>query len=254
VQRQRDGSWTFQADERNRRITGYTPIRLTGAAAGSAYVRGATEVSGSVGNCSGGVTPWGTILSCEENVDDYGLPVDDEGSGWDASYVPQHQGWVTEVDPFNPSSMPRKHTAMGRFRHENAAIIVSPTGQVVVYMGDDASDAHVYKFVSSGAVDPNNREANLSLLESGKLYVADFQNGRWLLLDYEAQERLRTAQDEDGNPLFTSQADVLGRAVEAARVLRGTPTDRPEDIEVHPYTGEVYIAFTNNARHGNFHG
>lgn len=256
VQRQRNGSWTFVQDSHNRRVTGFTTCQLTGPAAGSAFVKGAIEVSGSVGNCSGGMTPWGTILTCEENVDDYGAPITQGGFGygWDQSYVKEHQGWITEVDPFNPSHTPRKHTAMGRFRHENAAVMVSPTGRIVAYMGDDKADACVYKFVSDGAYDPANREANLRLLENGKLYAADFQNARWLLLDYASQQRLRDAKNADGSPRFSSQADVLSDANAAALVLRATPTDRPEDLEVHPYTGQVYIAMTNNANHSNFHG
>jgi secreted PhoX family phosphatase len=240
----------------NRRITGFTKARLTGPVAGSAFAKNAVEVSGSVGNCSGGLTPWGTVLSCEENVDDYGAPLEQGGFGygWDQSYVKEHQGWIVEVDPFNPQDMPRKHTAMGRFRHENAAVMVSPTGRVVVYMGDDKTDACVFKFVTNGAYDPKNREANLKLLETGKLYAADFQNAKWVLLDYATQQRLRDAKKADGSPRFQNQADVLADATGAALVIRATPTDRPEDIEVHPTTGQVYIAFTNNANHSNYHG
>ena len=254
VQRQRNGSWTFVQDGHNRRVTGYTTCRLTGPAAGSPAVMGATEVSGSVGNCSGGVTPWGTVLSCEENVDEYGEPVTVPfGSGWN-DFNKAHYGWVVEHDPFNPNDTPRKHTAMGKFRHENVAVMVSPSGRVVGYMGDDKNDSCVYKFVSDGAYDPRNREANLRLLESGKLYAADFGNGKWVLLDYETQSALKSAKKSDGSPLFTSQADVLLDARAAALALRATPVDRPEDLEVHPRTGHVYIALTNNTAHGNFHG
>ncbi|HEY0738698.1 MAG TPA: PhoX family phosphatase [Herpetosiphonaceae bacterium] len=256
VQRDRAGRWNFVQDSHNRRITGFTPSRLTGAIAGSAFAKGAVDVIGSVGNCSGGLTPWGTVLSCEENVDDYGAPLEQGGTGygWDQSYVKEHNGYIVEVDPFNPTDVPRKHTAMGRFRHENAAVMVSPTGRVVVYMGDDKTDACVFKFVTTGAYDPRNREANLRLLESGKLYAADFQNGKWVLLDYDTQSALKSAKKADGSPRFKSQADVLADATGAAIVLRATPTDRPEDIEVHPRTGQVYIAMTNNANHSNYHG
>lgn len=254
VQRQRNGQWSFLQDTHNRRVTGYTTCRLTGPAAGTAAVMGATEVRGSVGNCSGGVTPWGTVLSCEENVDEYGEPVTVPfGSGWN-DFNKTHHGWVVEHDPFNPTDVPRKHTAMGKFRHENVAVMVSPSGRVVGYMGDDKNDSCVYKFVSDGAFDPRNREANLRLLESGKLFAADFQNGKWVLLDYDTQNALKTATKPDGSPLFTSQADVLLDARAAALVLRATPVDRPEDLEVHPRTGHVYIALTNNSAHGNFHG
>ncbi|HZG65528.1 MAG TPA: alkaline phosphatase PhoX, partial [Herpetosiphonaceae bacterium] len=89
---------------------------------------------------------------------------------------------------------------------------------------------------------------------TGKLYAADFQSGKWLLVDYDAQQALKDAKKSDGSALFTSQADVLLDAKAAALAIRATPVDRPEDIEIHPLTGHVYIALTNNARHGNFHG
>lgn len=255
VQRQPNGAWGFAQDGRNRSINSLTICRLTGPVAGTPGVKGATEVIGTAGNCSGGVTPWGTVLSCEENVDEYGLPVTPGGfgAGWD-NYVKEHQGWVVEVDPYNPDDVARKHTAMGKFRHENVALRLSKSNHVVAYMGDDAQDSCVYKFVSDGTYDPANRAANMRLLESGKLYAADYQNGKWLLVDYNAQQKLKDAKKSDGTPLFTSQADVLMDAKAAALAIRATPVDRPEDIEVHPLTGHVYIALTNNARHGNFHG
>jgi uncharacterized protein len=254
VQRQPNGGWAFVQDSHNRRVTGYTPCRLTGPAAGSPGMEGKTEVLGSVGNCSGGVTPWGTVLSCEENVDDYGVSIEEDGAGWDTTYNPQHQGWVMEVDPYNPSHVPTKHTAMGRFRHENVAIRATAGRPIVAYMGDDANDSCVYKYVTFGSYDPANREANFTLLEAGKLYAADFGSGKWVRLDYDTQAALRDAKKEDGSPLFTSQADVVLEAKAAALALRGTPVDRPEDIEVHPLTGHVYIALTNNTLHGNYHG
>ena len=240
--------WQIVQDARNRRIDAFTEIELTGPARGTAPVKGATKVKGSVGNCSGGQTPWGTLLTCEENVDGYAKAW--AGSGYEA----MHQGWVTEIDPFNPNAIPKKHTAMGRFRHENAAVTVAKDGRVVVYMGDDMRDACVYKFVSKGKFDPKDRDANLKLLEEGDLYVADFGKGKWLLLDFEKNIKLKEAKKSDGTALVTSQAEVLGDARASAIAIGATPTDRPEDIEIHPKTGEVYIALTNNSIHGNYFG
>jgi secreted PhoX family phosphatase len=275
-----DGGWSFvEGDELNRRIDATTPMNVTGPAAGSAemQMRGKNEVIGTFANCGGGVTPWNTVLTCEENFQDYyGQRTDDQGQpgqGTDdapepleitetyrwlddpgTAQAPEHYGWIVEIDPFDPDSKPRKHTWLGRIRHENAAINVSDSGKVVVYTGHDEEDRSIYKFISSGTYNPDNREANFDLLTDGMLYVADFANGRWVPMDYE------------NNPVFRdnsykSQAEVLVRTIDASTLVDpetkapiGTPLDRCEDIEVHPETGQVYAALTNNENHGNFYG
>jgi len=246
--RKEGGRWAIVPDPRNRRIDALTDIELTGPARGSAAVKGATMVKGTVGNCSGGQTPWGTLLTCEENVDGYTKAW--AGSGYEA----MHQGWVTEIDPFDPKSTPKKRTAMGRFRHENVAVTVAADGRVVGYMGDDMQDSCVYKFVSRGKYNKGDRAANLTLLEEGDLYVANFGTGSWVLLDYDRNKKLQEAKGADGKALFASQADVLADARASALAVGGTPVDRPEDIEIHPRTGEVYVALTNNSKHGNYFG
>jgi secreted PhoX family phosphatase len=278
--RKEGDSWGFvEDDELNRRIDATTPIGVTGPAAGSPEMRmeGESEVIGTFANCSGGVTPWNTVLTCEENFQDYyGGRTDDQGQpgqGTDdapealeiaetyrwlddpgSAQPPEHYGWIVEVDPFDPESRPRKHTWLGRIRHENATINVSEGGKVVVYTGHDEEDRCIYKFVSSGSYGPDDREANFELLSDGMLYVADFANGRWVALDFE------------NNPIFRdngykSQAEVLVRTVDASAIEDpkteapiGTPMDRCEDLEVHPETGQVYAALTNNENHGNFYG
>ncbi|WP_345461718.1 PhoX family protein [Deinococcus carri] len=246
--RREGGGWKIVPDPRNRRIDALTEIELTGPARGSAAVKGATTVRGTVGNCSGGQTPWGTLLTCEENVDGYTKAW--AGSGYEA----MHQGWVTEIDPFDPAWTPRKRTGMGRFRHENAAVTVAKDGRVVVYMGDDMQDSCIYKFISRGKYAPGNRAANRDLLADGDLYVANFGNGSWVLLDYDRNKKLQEARGSDGKALFGGQADVLADARASALAVGGTPVDRPEDIEIHPRTGEVYASLTNNSKHGNYFG
>jgi secreted PhoX family phosphatase len=264
------GRWEFVLDDNyNRRIDATTPIGVTGPAAGSSemQMQGLSEVIGTLANCSGGVTPWNTVLSAEENFQGYygeatndeGITEDDETQN-DADWAgenaqpPEHYGWVVEVDPFDASSQPRKHTWLGRVRHENVAINIAPSGRVVAYAGHDEEDQCIYKFVSSGSYQPYNRVANMELLADGMLYVADFSQGRWVAMDYESNPIFA---DND----FKSQADVLVHTSEAAALEDpeteapiGTPLDRCEDIEVHPVDGTVYAALTNNALHGNFHG
>jgi uncharacterized protein len=230
----RTGRWELVKDaRRNRRYDARTEFVLTGPAAA---IDGGPRVVGTLANCSGGVTPWGTVLSCEENFQDFIASADAGGLEWDPKiYARRHYGWVVEIDPYDPSATPRKHTAMGRFRHENVGIRVGADGTVVAYMGDDKRDSCVYKFVADRKLrDPRDRAANLAILESGRLYAADFATGRWLLLD--------------------SSAEALADARKTAIDAGATPVDRPEDLEIHPLDGSVFIAMTNNALHGNFYG
>jgi secreted PhoX family phosphatase len=236
-------------------------------------------VLGCLNNCAGGKTPWGTILTCEENFDQYfanfaGAPGDiaafsqripaPSGASrrhWE-DYVPRFDlssepkeynrfGYIVEIDPYDPNDVPKKRTAMGRFKHEGAACRLTPSNRVAVYSGDDARFEYVYKFVTAGSYNKYNRTANKRLLDSGALYVARFDagavdgndmgSGVWLPLVWEAGNAL----DQAG---YASQEEVLLDTRGAADVLGATPMDRPEDIEVAAGTGKVYIALTNNSR------
>jgi secreted PhoX family phosphatase len=153
--------------------------------------------------------------------------------------------------------VPKKRTAMGRFKHEGAACRITNSGRVACYSGDDARFEYVYKFVSSGSYSMYNRSANKQLLDEGILYVARFDagdvegdemgSGVWLPLVWEEGNAL----DQAG---YSSQAEVLLDTRGAADVLGATPMDRPEDIEVSPDSGWVYIALTNNSRRDRISG
>jgi uncharacterized protein len=240
-----NGKWTLNKDsEYARRVTGLTPFALTGPAKGNAAVSGATSVQGTFANCSGGRTLWNTVMSCEENF---------ETTSKDAGLDETHYGWVIEVDPFDPNFKVRKHTALGRFNHENASMGISKDGRVVVYMGDDKKDACVYKFVSKGKYVEANGKSNSKLLEEGTLYAADLQKSKWVALTIEAV-REKAAGKAELLEKFKTQADVVVNAHDAAILLGATPTDRPEDVEISPLDQTVFIAHTNNDKHGNIHG
>ncbi|WP_264740241.1 PhoX family protein [Cytobacillus firmus] len=245
VYRDKEGTWKMDTDSKYaRRITGLTPFQLTGPAKGSKAVGGATNVQGTFANCSGGMTLWGTVLSAEENF---------ESTSKDAGLNETHYGWIVEIDPFDPNFKPRKHTALGRFNHENAAVGLTNDNRVVVYMGDDKKDACVYKFISKNKYVKSRGKANADLLEEGTLYVANMGSGKWVPLTIENVQKA-VKGDADLLKKFQTQADVAVNCHEAALLIGGTPTDRPEDVEISPFDKTVFIAHTNNDKHGNFHG
>lgn len=262
---QRDGDkWQLVAGSKyHRRVTAaYPEIALTGPAAGALK-----SAVGSLANCSGGRTPWFTALSCEENYPDFnGTDPKDFFYRWsddpNQAIDETRYGWVMEVDPYGEMP-PLKHTALGRFKHENAAVTRGAKGQVVVYMGDDEVDQHLYKFVSAEPDDPTAARADRrKRLQEGTLYAADLGKGRWVPLVFtpdtakviQGSAAYATAKKLDPTFQITSQAELLIHTRIAARALGATPLDRCEDCEVHPRDGSVYVALTNNTRHGNLYG
>ncbi|GAB6051763.1 PhoX family phosphatase [Magnetospira thiophila] len=264
---QKDGKWSIVKDAAvNRRITPNTEMMLTGPAAGHDLLKTKADPSGtkSLGtwnNCGNGRTPWGTYLTCEENFNGYfsasdkdfvlsaelkryGVKHDDWGYGWatvderfDVSKnpnEPNRAGYIVEIDPLDPKSTPKKRTAMGRFKHENAEIVVNDDGHVVAYMGDDERGEFLYKFVSANKMVTVGDNADL--LENGTLYVAKFHDGgrgEWLEL----------------SPATTgmkSQADICIHTRIAASAVGATTMDRPEWVSFNPKRGEVACCLTNN--------
>ncbi|MUG93848.1 DUF839 domain-containing protein [Scytonema sp. UIC 10036] len=269
-------------------------------------------------NCSGGTTPWGTILSGEENFQGsaeffVGVTESVKPDGTQTGYtrgtvgetfglVGEKYGWIVEVDPADPHFRPRKHTWLGRFRHENVGYRAEPGNKLVAYLGDDRRGGHTWKFVSEGTISSVTDKSNSQLWEEGTLYVARFNpdgTGEWIALNLDTptnpippsvisslefnalgaaqrdgllklpRRKDIAGQTEDGgafncdrrneatalpdyqnkklSDFYTSQGAILSDAFLAANLVGGTPTARPEDLEVHPYTKEVFVAYTDGA-------
>ncbi|MEU0407835.1 PhoX family protein [Streptomyces griseorubiginosus] len=281
----------------NRRVTATTEFRLTGPAAGSDLLRTSADptgrkVLGTLNNCSGGTTPWGTTLHGEENFNQYfanasrttdkryGIGTGASERKWERfdkrfdvaqePNEPHRFGYVVELDPYDPSSTPRKHTALGRFKHEGATVRLTHDGRPVVYSGDDERFDYFYKFVGSKRMKHGTSRAvrahNLSLLDEGTLYVARL-TGDSPAIEIDGTGKLPADGEFDGSgewiPLATATAKGAVSHVEgmsadevfvftrlAGDKVGATKMDRPEDIEPNPRTGKVYVALTNNTNRG----
>lgn len=266
-----NGAWSVVKDSPfNRRFTPDVEMDITGPARGHDLMKTNADPEGTVArgtfnNCGNGSTPWGTYLACEENFNGYFATADEEhpvsdsmkrygispkgrGYGWEKiddrfdlakeSNEYNRHGYVTEVDATDPTSRPKKRTALGRFKHENAEVVVNNDGHIVVYMGDDERGEFLYRYVSDGVYAPGGETD--SLLEEGKLYAAKFNDdgtGEWRELSPEATG-------------MATMAEVCIHTRMAASAVGATTMDRPEWVSANPMAAEIYCCLTNNTNRG----
>ncbi len=311
------GSKSYQQGDQNYLIG-------TGPAATEVFERVNSDglgnrIIGTAYNCSGGDTPWGTVLTAEENFQGstaffVGVQEAVKPDGTQIGYftgttgeafglVGEKYGYMVEVDPKDPTWRGRKHSWLGRFRHENIAIRAEEGRRLVGYMGCDRRGGHTWKFVSTGVYRRAAGRGNSALFESGVLYVARYnpngtgtwiplllttptnpippsvlasqeiaalgtaqQNGRIRLprrngvagqtvdggvFNLETTNEATALPDYQGKTLanfYATQGAVLVDAFLAANAVGGTPTARPEDLEINPRNPrEVFIAYTDGA-------
>lgn len=262
--------WEIVKDSQfNKRITPNTEISVVGPAAGSELLKTKNDplgmkILGTFNNCGNGKTPWGTYLACEENINGYfssslgekftqnlyeqRYGIAKSGKDWGYNWAqtdarfdvskepnePNRHGWIVEIDPMGQKE-PKKLTALGRFKHENAELVTTPSGQVVVYMGDDERGEFLYKFVSHNRY--RTQGTNTNLLHEGQLYAAKFYDdgsGEWISLS-----NANMSRDE-----------TLVYARIAASKVGATTMDRPEWVAVNPNKPEAYVSLTNNKYRG----
>ncbi|MBL8324058.1 MAG: PhoX family phosphatase [Rubrivivax sp.] len=291
----------------NRRVTAATPIEISGPLRGhpllvTKFSATGTATRGTLNNCGTGKTPWGTLLTGEENwvgyyfraagdqtlrsakenvaLARYGRNVtataaaasrygwetsgaDDKYARWNTSVTGataaddyrnevNGQGYMTEIDPYGATSVIKKRTALGRMAHESAAFSKPVAGKpLAVYMGDDARNEYIYKFVSTqnwvaaDATAANRVATGDKYLDSGKLYAAKFNadgTGQWIELAI-----TNPAIAGYATYAFADAGDVAMHSRIAGDAAGATKMDRPEWCGVHPNTGEVYFTLTNNS-------
>ncbi len=257
IRRDAERRWHIVGSPLTRRYDATSPMRTSGPAL--QHVR---DLRGTLSNCSGCHTPWKTVLTCEENIH-YFVPPEADTAGRSRTggrfrLDGSHYGWVVEVDPMDPDWVPVKHTMLGRFRHENVAIRAEAGRPIAAYMGDDRINGHVYKFVSERPFVPDGADTRGALLAAGRLYAAVFRTdgtGEWRELSEASPLRPNPGSEMPPVPrgamtlgqVYTDLGAIMTDAYRASNLIGATPTGRPEDVEVHPLDGSVYIAFTESA-------
>ena len=317
LRRSGSGDWERDPGPQDRRLTGLEglgdperQLRSTGPAARvfrrrqrRGYDDGLGDrIIGTFANCAGGRTPWGTVLSAEENIQSQ-VPeaVHADGSSFPPASRPfectakslyglgnpfglagNKYGWMVEIDPADPGDPGRKHTALGRFRHEAVAVRARAGEPLVVYSGCDRRGGHLYRYESRGRVTNPTDRRNSDLLTEGILAGAVFHpdgTGEWrplrpdtpvaplagpVLLPHSDRRRggIERLEQADAIAAYARRYPTLGDLYEgsddqetlgallidvhyAANAAGITGTARPEDTELDPRSGDLLVAFTS---------
>lgn len=276
----KDNNWSINLNSKyNTKYHVNSPMKFSGLARGNInlsnfYDKNGNKSLGTIANCSKGKTPWGTYLTCEENFDGYfttdyenfipndlqkryGISKKGFSTNWhkfderfDINNHPNEAncfGWIVEINPYDKNFTPIKHTALGRFKHENIVMHINENQPLIAYMGDDEQGEYIYKYVSNDNYIKSNYLKNNKLLMSGKLYAAKFNDdntGHWIELIFN-----EAMKNNINNKYIKSQADILIYTRYAADLVGATTMDRPEWLAISS-NKTIYAALTNNKNRG----
>lgn len=275
VRQTAEGKWERTNSSADRRISGISGLedgrylKATGPSVmvfrkqqGQGYIdRLGDRLIGSFANCAGGTTPWGTVLSAEENFQNQvpeAVYADGtafapgelafafnegelQGQGNVFGLAGNKYGWIVEVDPANPNDYGTKHTWLGRYRHEAVGVRVEAGKPLAFYSGCDRKGGHVYKFVSRDRVRDPKAKTNSKLLEHGMLYAAQFNpdgTGRWIPLKTDTPVNPDSPVHIEGNLL---------RLPKGQKSSQGGNFEAKSDAQIKQFKqqyknlGEIYI-------------
>jgi secreted PhoX family phosphatase len=183
-----------------------------------------TPVVRTLRNCSGTVTPWGTVILGEE----VRTVVDTNSDGY------QDVGWLVEMNPLTHqvetygTGTAQKLWAMGRMAHEN--LVVSPGDMRTVYFGEDFPTGALYKFIAD--TPGNLSQGHLFTLKLDVMLSSGMPQtpyGRWIELDNSTQQARNFMYD-------------------SAAANGATPFNGIEDVEINPLDGRIYFASKGHGR------
>jgi len=300
LRRDVSGQWVRKNEAVDRRVTGISGLEdgryLKSTGAATVIFRKAKKqgyddnlgdrIIGTFANCAGGTTPWGTVLSAEENFHAQ-VPeaVNLDGSSVDPSQLPFYitedklygegnvfglasnkYGWIVEIDPANPNDYGTKHTGLGRYRHEAVGVRAEAGKPLAFYSGCDRRGGHIYKFVSRDSVTTPTDKANSQLLQDGMLYGAKFNpdgTGTWIALKPDTPVNPDSPSQLIGNRMvlhpssegdyFTAENDAQIEAFKSryktlGDIYSGNPLEKQGAILIDAHFAANAVGVTSTAR------